>query len=553
MNVHPIIARLGAELVEKPRLRLGVWAIGAILLGYFVFAAQSERLAAVAADHADTATRLARARSLLAREDWAERVDAARAAERALTDRFWRADNSGLAQAQLRSAVEALMEEEDLNVDRSTIKLGLSHPVDDVPGLWQVQVQLSGTARKGGVLRVLQAIAAHPNKLLEEQLNITRLRNDRRGDTRFDMLLSAYFIIGATDPANPDTRGIGADTRRSSGPDTRGFDADRRSPLARTHGVPPARTDADLAGTHGVPPARTDADSRGHTAFLRPVRTRIWPGHTAFLRPGHTRTRRGHTAFLRPGHTRTRRGHTAFLRPGHTAFLRPGQTRTRRARGLGADTRRSSGPYGRGFGPDTRRSSARTHGVPPHGHTAFLRPGHTRTRRGHTAFLRPVRTRIWPGHTAFLRTDTRRSSGPDTFLRPVRTRTRRGHTAFLRPGHTAFLRPGQTRTRRGHTAFLRLRPGHTRTRRGHTAFLRPVRTRIWRGHTAFLRPGHTRISRIWRGHTEFLRPGQTRIWPGHTAFLRPGDRRGFGPDTRRSSGRTHANLTRANLTRTDAR
>ena len=223
MNVHPIIARLGAELVEKPRLRLGVWAIVAILLGYFVFAVQSERLAAVAADHADTATRLARARSLLAREDWAERVDAARAAERALTDRFWRADNSGLAQAQLRSAVEALMEEEDLNVDRSTIKLGLSHPVDDVPGLWQVQVQLSGTARKGGVLRVLQAIAAHPNKLLEEQLNITRLRNDRRGDTRFDMLLSAYFIIGATDPANPDTRGFGADTRRSSGPDGRGF------------------------------------------------------------------------------------------------------------------------------------------------------------------------------------------------------------------------------------------------------------------------------------------------------------------------------------------
>ena len=276
MNVHPIIARLGAELAEKPRLRLGVWAIVAILLGYFVFAVQSERLTAVAADHADTAARLARARSLLAREDWAERVDAARAAERALTDRFWRADNSGLAQAQLRSAVEALMEEEDLNVDRSTIKLGLSHPVDDVPGLWQVQVQLSGTARKGGVLRVLQAIAAHPNKLLEEQLNITRLRNDRRGDTRFDMLLSAYFIIGATDPANPDTRGFDADTRRSSGPDTRGFDADtRRSSGPDTRGFgadtrrSSARTDADSARTHDVP-----RRSRRSSTFVRPGHTR---------------------------------------------------------------------------------------------------------------------------------------------------------------------------------------------------------------------------------------------------------------------------------------
>ena len=327
MNVHPIIARLGAELAEKPRLRLGVWVIVAILLGYFVFALQSERLAAVAADHADTATRLARARSLLAREDWAERVDAARAAERALTDRFWRADNSGLAQAQLRSAVEALLEEEDLNVDRSTIKLGLSHPVDDVPGLWQVQVQLSGTARKGGVLRVLQAIAAHPNKLLEEQLNITRLRNDRRGDTRFDMLVSAYFIIGATDPA---TAFANPDTRRSSGPE-------HTRTLAGTHGVPRVRTDADSAGTHGVPPARHTRTWPGHTAFLRPGHTaffrprthadlarthgvpparhtRTWPGHTAFL----TAHGCGHTAFLRPGQTRTRRGHTAFLRPGHT-------------------------------------------------------------------------------------------------------------------------------------------------------------------------------------------------------------------------------------------
>ncbi len=200
MKLHPAIVRLGDELGAKPVLRVGVWLIAAILLFYFIADVQSGRLSAVASEHAVTTDRLSRSRALLERQDWDERVAAARATEEALAVRFWHAENPGLAQAQLRTELTALMEE--LHVDRPRIKLGLSQPVDDVPSrpdageLWQIQAQITGLSPRRGILRVVHAVASHPNKLVEEQLNITRPRTDTWGNTRFDMLVSAYFLIG---------------------------------------------------------------------------------------------------------------------------------------------------------------------------------------------------------------------------------------------------------------------------------------------------------------------------------------------------------------------
>lgn len=200
MKLHPAIVRVRDELAAKPVLRVGVWLIGAILLIYFIADLQSARLSAVASDYAVTADRLSRSRALLERSDWNERVEAARAMEETLAARFWHAENPGLAQARLRTELTALME--DLHVDRLRIKLGLSQPVDDVPPrpgageFWQIQAQVTGQAPRRSILRIVHAVAGHPDKLVEEQLNITRPRTDIWGNTRFDMLVSAYFLIG---------------------------------------------------------------------------------------------------------------------------------------------------------------------------------------------------------------------------------------------------------------------------------------------------------------------------------------------------------------------
>ena len=203
-TVGTTVARLRAEFAASPRLRLGVWVIAAILLGHVAFVVQSDRVSVVAAGHAVAESRLARAEALRARDDWQERLDAALAAEQSLAGRMWRAVNEGLAQAAVREVVESMATRARL--DRPRIELGVSRPVEDVPGLWQVQVQLVGNAKLGTAQRLLHAIATHPEKVVEERLNVVRRRNSHPPEKHVDMLLSAYFLIegpGDTDGGAP--------------------------------------------------------------------------------------------------------------------------------------------------------------------------------------------------------------------------------------------------------------------------------------------------------------------------------------------------------------
>ena len=189
------IDRVRAELAANPRLRAGVWAIVAILLGYGVFVPHAARVDEAAAAYASVNDRLLRARELLAREDWQQRLDAAAATEERLAGRFWHAANEGLAQAQVRTALEDMARRVRLD---PRIDVGLSQPVPGVSDLYQVQVQISGTARLEGALRLIDAIARHPRLLVEERLTFNRTRSARRDEVLIDGLLSAYFRLGAT-------------------------------------------------------------------------------------------------------------------------------------------------------------------------------------------------------------------------------------------------------------------------------------------------------------------------------------------------------------------
>ena len=187
------IDRARAEFVANPRLRLGVWIIVAILAGYFALVVQADRVETESAEFASADDRLTRGRDLLARQDWAERLDAARITETDLRGRLWQAPNEGLAQASLRTAVDELTAK--LYLSRPRIELGLSRPVPDAVGLWQVQARIVGQAVGPGALRLLYRIASHPSKLVVERLDLTR----ERASMRIELLLSAYFLLGDAD------------------------------------------------------------------------------------------------------------------------------------------------------------------------------------------------------------------------------------------------------------------------------------------------------------------------------------------------------------------
>ena len=197
-RVATAIDQARAELSANPRLRLGIWIIVAILAGYFAFVVQADRVDAASAAFASADARLTRGRDLLDRVDWSERLAAARAVEAELQGRFWQAPNEGLAQANLRAAVEGMTV--DFAFGQPRIDLGASRPVPDVPGLWKVQTRFVGQAVGASALRLLHRIATHPNKLVVERLDLSR----RRGAMRIEILLSGYFLLDA--PGDPGDR-----------------------------------------------------------------------------------------------------------------------------------------------------------------------------------------------------------------------------------------------------------------------------------------------------------------------------------------------------------
>ena len=190
------IDRARAELAANPRLRLGVWVIVAILAGYFAFVVQADRVDATSSAFATADASLTRGRDLLDRQDWSERLAAARAVEADLQGRFWQAPNEGLAQANLRAAIDGLTARLPLGVAR--IDVSASRPVPDAPGLWRVQARFVGQAVGPAALRLLHRIASHPQKLVVERLDLTR----RQGSMRVEILLSGYFLLDA--PSDPD-------------------------------------------------------------------------------------------------------------------------------------------------------------------------------------------------------------------------------------------------------------------------------------------------------------------------------------------------------------
>ena len=173
------------EFEANARMRLGVWAIVAVVLFYLALV-QSDRVADAYDDFTAETSRLARAEGLLQREDWPQLLEAERSANQALEAAFWQADTQGLAQAQLQAALAGIAGRLELRQER--IQPGLVQPVPDVPGVWRVQAQFSASHDSGAQLKVLHALATHPKKLVIDRLDMVR------GRARLVVLLSAYFV-----------------------------------------------------------------------------------------------------------------------------------------------------------------------------------------------------------------------------------------------------------------------------------------------------------------------------------------------------------------------
>ena len=179
---------VAAELAANARLRWGVWLIAAIVLAWCILV-QSDRVAAVHDEYAVQAGQLAKARSLVDRQDWHERLEAERTAYRRLEGALWEAKTEGLAQAKLQGALNEAIE--GLRLDKPRIRSGVSQPVPDLPGVWRVQTRLDAAYQSGVELQVLHVLATHPKRMIVDRLD---LRRRSRRDSYLTLILSAYFV-----------------------------------------------------------------------------------------------------------------------------------------------------------------------------------------------------------------------------------------------------------------------------------------------------------------------------------------------------------------------
>ena len=176
--------RVRSELAANLRLRLGAWAVAFIVLFYAVLV-QGDRVGAAYDEYADGADRFARAERLRGQGEWSELLAAEQDRNEQLSALFWEAETQGLAEASLQAALQELLR--PLEFRNMRIQSGVSQPVPDVPGLWQIQAQVNAGYRQGAELQLLHKIATHPRKLVVNRLDLVPQNR------RLLLIVSAYF------------------------------------------------------------------------------------------------------------------------------------------------------------------------------------------------------------------------------------------------------------------------------------------------------------------------------------------------------------------------
>ncbi len=179
-----LVARVREELEKSTVVRLGAWGIAGVMLLWFALT-RGDAVALAHADYVSEARRLNTATGALDDGDWASRLERERALGAELDGMLWQADFEGHAQAELEEALTSIFEPLDLG--RRRIRMGVSQPAPDLPGVWQVQAQVNAEYRSGAELAALHAVATYPRRLAVERFVITT--NPRR----IDVIVSAYF------------------------------------------------------------------------------------------------------------------------------------------------------------------------------------------------------------------------------------------------------------------------------------------------------------------------------------------------------------------------
>lgn len=182
-----------SELATNPRLRLGLVAVGIILIvSGLLWLGEQRNMAA--AELAREQARHARLVSLADSDVWQQRRNDLASDRDRFVERFWRAPSQGQAQAEFQAW---LMEQAgDYEFERLNISLVGMGPVAGAPEIWQVAMRLRARLDGDALAGLLEDLASHHQLVTVRSL---RVQGGRR--QRFDLETVAWFYgLGNAEP-----------------------------------------------------------------------------------------------------------------------------------------------------------------------------------------------------------------------------------------------------------------------------------------------------------------------------------------------------------------
>lgn len=176
---------LVAEWRRNARLRLGSAVVALILAGYGLLAL-SDQIKPMQVEHQRLRQQLAGIRVLAEQRFWEERLNAARALRVQLESRLWRADNRGLAHADVQNWLNAQLKA--VKIAPTRVQVEPAREASEHPGLWEVTVRVEGPLTLDSLRDLLRAIEGEARLTVVERLEALAGR-----PPRFVLGFKAYF------------------------------------------------------------------------------------------------------------------------------------------------------------------------------------------------------------------------------------------------------------------------------------------------------------------------------------------------------------------------
>jgi len=171
----------------NPRFRMGAWAVLGIFLFYGVLVISDWR-EAQALELNRLEARLEQTREVLEEADWPARAEEASQRHEALRGRFWQAESTGIARAELESWLREKGEEAGFS--RIQVQVDSAQAVDGQDNIWRISARIESRQVPGVVRPWLASLQESEKMLLVEELEI-----QRRGPARLMTWVTAWFEL----------------------------------------------------------------------------------------------------------------------------------------------------------------------------------------------------------------------------------------------------------------------------------------------------------------------------------------------------------------------